>query len=250
MGALAMGLTLRLMGAGGSIFTVPLLVLLLGRPEKAAIAESLAIVALIGLAGAISASLHHQIHWKSVLFFGLPGVLGAALGAHFSSFLSGSFQLLLFSLLMFGVAGMMCLGPAPVVQVSPHSSFSSSFLSPIGKGFCVGGLTGLMGVGGGFLIVPSLVFFSHLSMSMAVGTSLAIICLNAFIGLITQLYYLQEIRAEVSVAVIGIFSFAGILGSAVGHVYAKWASDQRLKQVFGFSVLLVGIYLFFFSLLI
>lgn len=261
IGALIIGLTLRLIGSGGSILTVPLLVLLLHRPEKLAIAESLAIIALIGLAGAISCGRRHQIHWKSFFFFGLPGMLGAGLGAHFSSFLTVSFQLFLFSLLMFVVAGVIFFIPIPRVQtiVSKDPLQQTATLSPLSpvletpvpifsimtKGFLIGGLTGLMGVGGGFLIVPSLLFFSHLSMSMAVGTSLAIISLNAFIGLMIQLHDLQKAHLEISVEIIAIFSVVGIIGGVLGNTYAKNASDRRLKHIFGFSVFLIGMYLLF-----
>lgn len=248
VGAVMIGLTLRLIGSGGSILTVPLLVLLLQHPEKSAIAESLAILTLIGLAGAFSAWRRDQIDWKSFFFFGLPGMIGAGLGAHFSSFLSGSFQLILFSLLMFVVAGMIFLFPVPYSQlVFSKDAKTPSISSTIGKGTLIGGLTGLMGVGGGFLIVPSLLFFNHLSMAAAVGTSLAIISLNAFIGLMTQLYYLPDIHQEISIEVIAIFSIAGILGSVLGHAYAKSIPDQHLKWIFGISVLLIGIYLFFSS---
>src|SRR5690625_3857965 len=97
IGALLIGLTLGLLGSGGSILTVPVLVYLVGEPEKLAIAESLGIVTLISLVGAIPFALKRQIDWRSVLYFGVPGMAGAYLGAYLSAFISGSVQLLFFA---------------------------------------------------------------------------------------------------------------------------------------------------------
>ncbi len=99
-GALAVGVSLGLLGSGGSILTVPILVYLLGQSDKVAIAGSLAIVGGISLFGAVPYALKRQIDWRSVLLFGVPGMVGAFGGAWSSRFVSGSFQLLLFSLIM------------------------------------------------------------------------------------------------------------------------------------------------------
>ncbi len=100
LGALLIGLSLGLLGSGGSILTVPVLVYLVQEPQKLAIAESLAIVGGISLIGALPYILKKHIHWKSVIWFGIPGVAGTYLGAYFSQWLSGAMQLLLFAFIM------------------------------------------------------------------------------------------------------------------------------------------------------
>ncbi len=146
-GALVIGISLGLLGAGGSILTLPVLVFMLHRPEKLAIAESLLIVGLISLVGAIPYGARREIHWRSVLYFGLPGMFGAYLGASFSIYLNSSVQLTLFALMMFGVAWFMLFGP-----LSIHGIISSgnSNWSLAACGISVGCITGLIGIGGGF----------------------------------------------------------------------------------------------------
>jgi len=100
MGAILIGLALGMLGSGGSILTVPILVYLVGEPDKLAIAESLAIVGLIALVGAVPYALKGLIDWRNVLFFGLPGMAGTYLGAYLSQWLPGVWQLGLFALVM------------------------------------------------------------------------------------------------------------------------------------------------------
>lgn len=182
IGALMVGLSLGLLGSGGSILTVPVLIYLAGEQEKVAIAESLGIVGAISLAGFIPYALQNQVHWRSVILFGLPGMAGTYGGAMIAGFVSGTFQLLLFAFVMVLAAGMMFLdkekptGPKGNVQIS-HASWKI-----ILEGLAVGVLTGLVGVGGGFLIVPALILLGGLPMSLAVGTSLIIIALKSFSG--------------------------------------------------------------------
>lgn len=240
LGALVIGMSLGLLGSGGSILTVPVLVFILHRPEKLAIAESLAIVGCIAFMGALPYAFRKNIDWKSVFCFGVPGILGAYAGACGSSYISGTIQLIIFAFIMLVVAGTMILGP-PSFERGNFSQYSIRLTCL--EGFLVGCLTGFIGVGGGFLIVPALVLLSHLSMPFAIGTSLVIISMNSFTGFFEQLFNLRALQMEVSWETIGIITIAGIAGSFTGSFIGKKISPIRLRQVFGLSVFLMGTYI-------
>lgn len=240
LGALVIGMSLGLLGSGGSILTVPVLVFILHRPEKLAVAESLAIVGFVALIGAIPYALRYQIHWSSVLFFGLPGMLGACVGGCGSYYISSSLQLTLFAFVMLAVAGMMLFGPSSFDKSTP---FQQSVWLVILEGFLAGCLTGFMGVGGGFLIVPALVIFSHLSMSLAVGTSLVIIAMNCFTGFFEHRFVLDALHLSVDWKIIGMISIAGILGSFIGNLINEKTPQIYLRKIFGLGVLVMGLYI-------
>ena len=163
LGALVVGLSLGLLGSGGSILTVPVLIFLVGEPEKVAIAESLAIVGGIALVGSLPFAVRKLIDWRSVAFFGVPGMAGAYLGALLSRYVSGGFQLALFALIMLVAAFFMFRPPAVPrsAAAAPRRPWKIGL-----DGLVVGVLTGFVGVGGGFLIVPALVLLGGLSMHL------------------------------------------------------------------------------------
>ncbi len=242
-GALTIGLSLGLLGSGGSILTLPILIYVLDRPDKPAIAESLAIVGAIALAGSIPYALRLQIHWRTVLFFGISGIIGAYSGACLSSYISGSLQLSLFSVVLLVAAGFM---------ISDFHSQEELLLAtrhPVGllvlEGFLLGNLTGCLGIGGGFLIVPILVLLVKLPMYSAIGTSLIIITLNAFTAFIKHFIILLSQDIKLDWRLIGVFIFLGIIGSLAGSFISKKISQKRLKKAFGWSLIPLGIYIFF-----
>lgn len=218
IGALVIGLSLGLLGSGGTILTIPVLVFILDRPEKLAIAEALAIVSIVSLLGSIPYAFRKEINWKSVLFFGLPGMAGACAGACGSYFISSALQLTIFALTMLAASGLMLFGPASFEQLA--FSKSSRWLMMI-KGFLVGCLTGLIGVGGGFLIVPALIILCSLQMPTAVGTSLVIIAMNSLIGFMQQLVTLHYMHLHVSWQIIGTISAIAIIGCLAGSFFLK-----------------------------
>lgn len=237
LGAALIGLSLGLLGSGGSILTVPVLVYLAGEPEKLAIAESLAIVGAISLFGALPHALKRRIDWRSVLYFGLPGILGTTLGASLSVFLSGAVQLLLFAVVMLLAAAMMFRPAAPGEGSAgrPRSRLLTSL-----EGLGVGVLTGLVGVGGGFLIVPALVLLGGLPMGLAVGTSLAIITLNSASGFLRHLSLLSG--PELHWPLILGFAGIGILGSWLGTRLGRRVSGAGLRRGFAAFLVLMGGY--------
>lgn len=238
LGALMVGLSLGLLGSGGSILTVPLLVYLLDQPEKVAIAGSLAVVGGIALAGAIPAARQGVVEWRSVLWFGLPGMLGTVIGAHLSRWLAGELQLLIFALVMLLAAWRMAL-PAPAAEAR-SAPRSRAWIVVDGLG--VGLLTGLVGVGGGFMIVPALVLLGGLAMRRAIGTSLWIISLNAFSGFLKHLWVLDAAGLTLDWSLLGLFTAIGALGSLAGQGLAARLPQATLRR--GFAVLLVLMSLF------
>ncbi len=238
IGAALVGLTLGLLGSGGSILTVPMLVYLAGEPDKAAIAESLAIVGSIALVGAIPYALQKTVNWRSVLLFGVPGILGTYLGAALSAYVSGAVQLVLFAVVMLLAAVMMFRGR----RSADEAGEGQEAWKISAQGLFVGVLTGLLGVGGGFLIVPALVLFGGLTMRGAVGTSLFIIAMNSFSGFAKHLDVLASLGGGVDWQIVALFVGVGIVGSFVGNLMATRLPQATLRRFF--AVFLVGMGVF------
>lgn len=234
LGAIAIGVCLGLLGSGGSILTVPVLLYLFDQPERVAIAGSLAIVGFIALAGALPYIVKKQTHWHSVLWFGTPGMIGTYAGAFFSQYVSGAIQLFTFAIVMLMAAFFML---KPKKDIS-HLTFQTRKNSRIVfDGLLVGILTGFVGVGGGFLIVPALVILAGLTMHQAVATSLVIIFLKSFAGFYKYLDVLSQESLALDWEVIGLVTLLGVLGSLSGNLLANKISGQKLKT--GFAIFLL-----------
>ena len=270
LGATLVGLSLGLLGSGGAILTVPILVYLVGHDEKAAIVESLAIVGAIALFGAARASFAKQIDWKSALLLAIPGVFGTLLGTHVAQWIPGAVQLLLLAALMFTASVLMFRSPRksePMpndvdTSVTDFSvtDFSDTDLSAndqaptsgsaiiAAQGFALGFMTGIVGIGGGFLIVPVLVLLRRLPMKIAIGTSLAIIAVNCTAGLVKSIFAgsaaLHPSATEqnaIDWTVIGLFIALGIVGSLIGSLLARRIDQGTLRKVFAvFLVVMAG----------
>jgi uncharacterized membrane protein YfcA len=237
LGALLVGLVLGLLGSGGSILTVPVLVYLVGEPSKLAIAESLGIVALISLVGAIPLAVRGHVSWRNVGWFGGPGIVGAYLGAYLSQFMSGAVQLVIFAVVMLGAAFLMFRRTSSALMDEPDRAFWKVMLDGLG----VGVLTGLVGVGGGFLIVPALVLLGGLSMHLAVGTSLAIIALKSISGFVKYLDVMEAAGLAIHWDLVLVFSGIGIVGSFVGGRVGAYVPQARLKRGFAVFLVLMGV---------
>ncbi|MEZ0347039.1 MAG: sulfite exporter TauE/SafE family protein [Thermus sp.] len=237
LGALLIGLSLGLLGSGGSILTVPVLVYLLGEPPKQAIAESLLVVGGIALLGATPYALRGLVDWRNVLFFGLPGMAGTYLGAFLSRYVSGQVQLLVFALVMLLAAYFMAR-PLPLARGGKRKAWKIVL-----EGLGVGALTGFVGVGGGFLIVPALVLLGGLPMHLAVGTSLLIIALKSFAGFYKYLHLLPEYGLAVNYPVAGLFIVVGFLGSLLGGRLALKVPHEALKRGFALFLVAMGVFI-------
>ena len=239
LGAMAIGLSLGLLGSGGSILTVPVLVYLVGQDEKLAIAGSLAIVGSIALAASLPYLRKKLIDWRIVVLFGIPGMAGTYAGAWMASWVSGLVQLTLFAIVML-LASWQMLKPT-TIDDTPHEPRE---VWKIGlDGLLVGILTGLVGVGGGFLIVPALVLLGGLRMHRAVATSLIIIALKSFTGFWKYLDVLDQHGLSLDWNVIIIVTAIGVMGSFAGSRIATLVDQDKLKKIFGLFLIIMSIYI-------
>ena len=237
-GALAIGLSLGLLGSGGSILTVPVLHYLVGQPEKLAIGGSLLVVGLIAVAAAVPYAFSRQVDWRNVAWFGLPGMAGAWLGATLARWVPGPVQLALFALVMLVAAWRMLRGG--VMQRLDHEP---QRLAVVAGGIGVGALSGLVGVGGGFLIVPALVLLAGVPMASAVGTSLAVIALNSFTGFLKYLGVLQQQSLELDWRVLLMVAGIGVIGSFAGHRLGRRLPQATLRRLFGVFLVVMGLFI-------
>jgi uncharacterized membrane protein YfcA len=233
-GALAVGLSLGIFGSGGSILTVPVLVYLLQHGHKVAIAESLAVVGAVALFSAIPYARGRCVDWRTAVVFGLPGMAGTYLGAWIAAFVPGPVQLFVF-------AGVMLLAAVQMWRRvgggDPEAQARSRSILKIGvDGVAVGVLTGFVGVGGGFLIVPALVLLAGLSMRRAVATSLVIIAVKSAAGFWKYLDVLEQV-GSVDWGTIGLFTLFGVAGSFAGKALNGRLKHATLQR--GFAAFLV-----------
>lgn len=228
------GLSLGLLGGGGSILTVPILIYALGQDAQAAVATSLAIVGTNAVVGTAFHWRAGHVQVRQALAFGVAGMAGAYLAAGLSARVSDALLLVLFALLMLVVGALMvrplALGAGAARPRSRLDRISRTLLA----GSSVGLLTGFFGVGGGFLIVPALVLVLDMPMPDAVGSSLLVIGLNAAAGLVG---HLQTARLDWHLVL--IFTLSGALGLALGARWSRRWPAQRLRRAF--AMLVVGL---------
>lgn len=240
--ALAVGLLLGLLGGGGSVLTIPILVYALHVPVKPAIATSLCVVGLVAFIGFLMHARQGTVAKRVAFIFGPFAVASAYAGARLAKHVPGEAQLVLFALISLVGSVMMFRGTftkAGVPEDGPYKREIDrrTFLLLALQGTGVGFLTGLIGIGGGFLIVPALVFVAKLPMRLAVGTSLLVITMNALSGFAG---YAGTVPIDWNL--VGWFSGIAAIGSITGTLVSKRVPQQRLKQVFG--VLLIGVSLY------
>jgi uncharacterized membrane protein YfcA len=205
-----------------------MLVYVAGVAAKPAIGMSMSIVGATSLFGSYLHSRRGNFYWKAALYFGGAGVVGSYIGSTFTHLLSSRRLVMVFAGLMFIVGFIMLFGHRPSRRVGPPTSLAR-FLT---TGFGVGLLAGFLGVGGGFLILPALVWFTGLEPRRAVGTSLAIIAANSVTGLIGQMRYTQW-----DWGVTAQFVLLSLGGMAIGVALASHTPERFLRRVFGVVVL-------------
>jgi uncharacterized membrane protein YfcA len=230
--ALLIGLTLGLFGGGGSILTVPVFVYVLGIDPKLAIAMSFPVVGATSLIGAAGHWRAGNVRLSNALLFGLVAMAGSYLGARLSVFVDGRVQLLILGCAMAAAAVMMLRSAARDTEAAPAPRPPSRALYAVA--LSLGALTGLIGIGGGFLIVPALVVFGRMPMRQAVGTSLLVIAMNSVSGFAGQ----RNVAAINWLLVITFTAFA-IAGILVGTALARFVPQRALKR--GFAALLLVI---------
>lgn len=231
----AIGLSLGLIGGGGSIITVPVLVYVLGVPPHRAIGMSLAVVGSTALVGAL---LHHRkgsVTWRTGALFAASGIVSAYLGSRLTRLVSSPVLMLLFAGLMLVVATVMLARRDPGADAPAHAAnLPRAALAGLGVGF----LTGFLGVGGGFLIVPALVVFGGLGMKAAIGTSLFVIAVNCAAGLLGHLTT-GDFDARLTVMVTALAVGGALVGTSLSHRF----HPSGLRRIFAWFVVAVALYL-------
>lgn len=237
--AAVVGLALGLLGGGGSILTVPILVYVLGFAPKTAIAMSLPIVGAISLAGGIGHWRAGNVRLASTFAFGLVAMAGAFAGARLGGLLSGATQLVILAAVMLAAAVSMFRGGSMAALETRTGPRGSTALL-LATGTAVGVLAGLVGIGGGFLIVPALVLLAGLPMKQAVGTSLVVIAMNSAAGTLGHLGQVSLpwdfMAGFVAVAVAGVL---------VGASLVKHVPHYRLQRVFAGFLVAVGLFILY-----
>jgi hypothetical protein len=229
--AAAIGLSLGAFGAGGSIITLPVLVYVAGIPAHTAISMSLVIVGATSLFGAYLHYRHGQVFAKAVLMLGTAGMAGAFLGSSLTHLVSENVLMLAFAALMIG-SGAAMLRSKPDANLLPRCSPPRCLTI----GFVVGIMTGFLGVGGGFMIVPALVIFAGLAPKTAVGSSLAIIGLNSTAGLLGHLRY-----GGIDWKLTAAFLFVAVLGMVMGARICTEISQRALRRSFAWFIIAVAV---------
>jgi hypothetical protein len=246
--AIVIGITLGLLGSGGSILTVPVLVYIGGMSPNTAISSSLFIVGVTSLAGVVNNGIKRMVNFKAAFTFALPSLVSVVLVRSWllplipdtiislSSFtLSKNLMLmLLFAVFMLAAArGMLKKNKAVIA-----ANVAPSQMRMVLTGFFTGIVTGLLGAGGGFLIVPALVLVLRQDIKQAVGTSLLIIALNALTGFAADLPNTTPNWSFL----IG-FSGLSILGLLAGVYISKFISGAKLKPLLGWFILAMGVFI-------
>ena len=235
--ALVVGLAMGLLGAGGSILSVPIFVYVLGFEAKQAIAMSLAVVGATSLVGAVRHGRLGNVNLRIALTFGPIAMLGTYFGARLSVLFSGTAQLALFGAVMLAASFFMLRDHQPAL--SERRLRAVALLIVLGA-FGVGILTGLAGVGGGFLMVPVFILLLRLPVKQAVGTSLLVIALNAFAGFGSYLTHV-----DVAWGLIGGFAAIAIAGIWIGTHLLQFVSPHAIKRAFGIFRLVMGAWILY-----
>lgn len=252
--AVLVGVSLGLIGSGGSILTVPILVYIMGVDPVLATAYSLFIVGATALVGGIQSASLGRVDFKTVIIFGIPSIAAVYLTRAFivpfipeHVFSVGGFEVTKPILLMLLFASVMVAASISMIKPSKNKGTESTeevkmtynYPMILLEGTVVGVLTGLVGAGGGFLIIPALVLLAKMPMKLAVGTSLFIIATKSLIGFTGDLKGAEVIDWTL----LGIFTAASVIGIFIGILLAKKIPGEKLKTAFGWFVLVMGIYI-------
>jgi len=227
------GVSLGLLGGGGSILAVPLLVYVARVEVHAAIGMSLAIVGATAAVGGLVHARAGRVDLRAAALFGAAGMLAAPLGARASHLVAARVLLLLFAALMLVVGALMLL-----TRPAPHTGARAHPLATATAGFGVGLLTGFLGVGGGFLVVPALTMLARLPIHAAVGTSLVVIAANSASGLAAHLG-----QGEMPLGLTAALTLSAVVGTLAGVRLSGEIDAARLRRGFALFVLLVAAFL-------
>lgn len=227
------GVSLGMLGGGGSILTLPILLYLFNMETHQAIAGSLFVVGTTSLLASLKHARLGNVSYRTGLLFSIGGMSGAYLGGRLGVLMSGNLLIGLFIGMMVVTAGSMLRGSRTV-----NSSQKEGVRKPlilVLDGFLVGGFTGMIGAGGGFLVVPALLFIARLPIRTAIGTSLFVICLKSFAGF---LGYLSE--TSIPWGILISVTVAALIGSLIGTRLSNRISPDRLRHTFAYFILVMA----------
>ncbi len=241
--AACIGLSLGLIGGGGSVLALPILVYVMGVPPKSAIAMTLVIVGTVSILSLIPHWRAKNIRFKTAFIFGSTTMIGAFLGAKIATLpvVTDTLQMMLFAITMLLAAVFMIRRSSQSVVTEadlalyPPPVCKYCWLWLMTEGLGVGVLTGLVGVGGGFAIVPALVLLGKVPMKKAIGTSLVIIIFNSISGF---LGYVGQVPLNWNLML--SFIIAASLGTIPGAYFAQYMPAQKLQKTFGYFLLVVA----------
>lgn len=247
------GISLGLIGSGGSILTVPILVYVMGVNPVIATAYSLFIVGSTALVGGIQSATQKRVDFKTVFIFGIPSIAAVYITRMWlvplipqELFSIGSFTItkpialmLLFAVVMIMASVSMIKSGKKNDSIDENAPMKYNYPMILLEGTVVGLLTGLVGAGGGFLIIPALVLLARMPMKLAVGTSLFIIAAKSLIGFIGDLQGSEVIDWRL----LGGFTAFSVVGIFIGILLSKKIPGEKLKKGFGWFVLVMGIYI-------
>ncbi|GAB3725173.1 sulfite exporter TauE/SafE family protein [Nocardiopsis oceani] len=237
--AVVVGLALGLLGGGGSILMVPLLTYVAGMEPKEAIAASLFVVGVTSLISTLAHTRSGNVRWRTGLVFGTAGMAGAFMGGLAGGHLPGTLLMIAFALMMVATAAAMlrARGTSPEGKEPGRRHGTPSLRRIVVDGLVVGTVTGLVGAGGGFLVVPALALLGGLAMPAAVGTSLLVIAMKSFAGLTG---YLTTVSPDW--ALVAAVTAAAVAGSLVGALASSRVPEAALRKGFGVLVLIMGVF--------
>jgi hypothetical protein len=236
--AVVIGISLGLIGGGGSILAVPVLIYVMGLEPKEAIAMSLVVVGIVSLIGLIPHWQQGNVNLKTAAIFTPPAMLGAFLGARLASLplITDTVQLIAFGIMMVIASVLMIRGQQNQLGEGLTHSPKNHWWAIMLEGLGVGVLTGFVGIGGGFAIIPALVLLGGIPMKEAIGTSLLIIAFKSVTGF---LGYLDQVALDFNLIV--SFTLAAGVGTVCGAYLTKLVEAKQLQKGFGYFVLAVAV---------
>ncbi|SFN38694.1 hypothetical protein SAMN04487989_10193 [Bizionia echini] len=252
LSALLIGIVLGLIGGGGSILAVPVLAYLFLVNEKVATAYSLFIVGVSALVGGLKQHKKGLVDWRTAFVFGIPAIIGISLVRHFvipalPEIITtiGTFQITR-RMVMFGLFSILMIPAAFSMlkdrKIKPEKrNVSYNYPLILIEGLLIGGITGMIGAGGGFLIIPALVLLANVDIKIAVATSLIIIAMNALSGFflgdaLTMTIDWQFLLSFTAISLVGIY---------IGSYLSNFIDGKKLKKGFGYFVFVMAIFIFY-----
>lgn len=243
LGGLVVGASLGLLGAGGAILSIPIFALVLGHAQGVAVVESLAVTGAVALFAGVRAALARRVDYARAAALAVPALAGAWIGGPVGKLLGERMQAALFAAIAVVAAWrMLAPPPKPADPEAATRAISTKALAPAAvSGLAIGVLTSVIGVGGGFLLVPVLVLVLRVPMQHAVGTSLLVITTTTVVAIGSKAVFLPDDFARASWQSVAIVALCGIVGSVVGARFARRVPERALRRVFAAVLVLVAV---------